>query len=444
MVDQSAPEIFSLDMKANARALAARAVNLVITQGRSLEDALAQVLAAGVHQDTPLIHEIAYGTIRHYFALSAILSHFLRKPIRPKDADLKALLLIGAYQLLHMRVGSHAAVDQTVEAADALGKEWAKGLVNGVLRSLLRGGPEEWHRLSMAPDEARFNHPAWLLTLLQTDWPSDWESICRANDTRAPMTLRVNVRKISPRDYLAKLATAGIAAAAGMADSAITLMTPVSVNDLPGFLQGEVSVQDEAAQYAGHLLGPVSGERILDACAAPGGKAAHVLELADVELLAIDIDSDRLERVKQNFSRLCLPGATMVGDAGESEKWWDGRPFDRIVLDAPCSGTGVIRRHPDIKLLRRPADITRLAETQARLLDALWPLLKTGGKLLYATCSILRIENDDQVAAFLAARRDARALPVHLPGGRVQSAGCQVLPGERGMDGFYYAYLEKQ
>lgn len=433
-----------MTMQVNARALAARAVNLVITQGRSLDDALAR--DAGVQQrDTALVHEMAYGTIRYYFALSALLSHFLRKPLKPKDGDVYALLLVGAYQLLHMRAATHAAVNETVASAEALGKEWAKGLVNGVLRSMLRAGAEEWRRvIATSADEARFNHPAWLLSILRDDWPDAWESICLANDTRAPMALRVNVRKISRSDYLAKLAGAGIAAQPGAPDSAVVLEAPLAVERLPGFRDGEVSVQDAAAQFAAHLVAPSAGQRVLDACAAPGGKASHLLELADVDLVALDFDAARLQRVHQNFARLGLAGEIVVGDAGTPEKWWDGRPFDRILLDAPCSGTGVIRRHPDIKLLRRPDDIPRLVATQARLLNALWPLLKPGGKLLYATCSILKTENDGQAAAFLAARNDARALPVDLPGGRAQSAGCQVLPGDRGMDGFYYAYLEKQ
>lgn len=427
----------------NTRALAARAVDLVVSHGRSLDDALGHVL--GQAAEPALVREMSYGTLRFYFALSAVVDPYLQKPLKKKDADLRALLLVGAYQLRHMRVAPHAAVNETVAATEALDKGWAKGLVNAVLRAMLRDGPDRWRERVEARVEAHFNHPAWLLAVVQRDWPGDWQPICAANDARAPMTLRVNLRKVSRADYVAKLAASGLAVSdGGGPESAVTLAEPVAVESVPGFAEGEVSVQDAAAQYAGYLLELAPGQRVLDACAAPGGKAAHLLERADVDLLALDRDATRLRRVSENLSRLGLQARTVVGDAAEPSGWWDGKRFDAILLDAPCSGTGVIRRHPDIKLLRRPGDIPRLVATQARILAALWPLLRPGGKLLYATCSILKEENEGQAAAFLAGRRDARALTVAIPGGRTLSAGCQILPGERGMDGFYYAYLEKQ
>jgi 16S rRNA (cytosine967-C5)-methyltransferase len=358
------------------------------------------------------------------------------------------LLLVGLYQLLYMRVAAHAAVQETVEAAQALNKGWAKGFLNAVLRRAQRELPRL--RARLARDERlALAHPEWLLARLQEAYPEDWRAIAAANNERPPMTLRVHRGRIAPADYAAKLAAAGLAArAVADIDDALTLDTPVPVERLPGFAQGEVSVQDAAAQLAAGLLDARPGARVLDACSAPGGKAAHILERhPQVELVALDVDAQRLARVRANFTRLGLHGTLLAGDAGEPAGWWDGRAFDRILLDAPCSATGVIRRHPDIRLHRRPADLERLAAGQARLLNALWPLLAPGGKLLYVTCSILPHENDQPLAAFLARHGDAHAQTLAHPAlaryARPTTLGFQILPGDAGLDGFYYAGVAK-
>ncbi|HJW80908.1 MAG TPA: 16S rRNA (cytosine(967)-C(5))-methyltransferase RsmB [Acidiferrobacterales bacterium] len=436
---------------AAARAASARAV-AAVHQGRSLDVALAEVFSAlppALAGERALIQEMAYGALRWHFQLLPLLISFLDKPIKESDADLKALLMVGFYQLLHMRVAPHAAVKETVEAAAVLNKDWAKGMINALLRRLLREAQQVRARID-ADENLALAHPAWLLARIKTAWPDDWRAIAAANNARPPLTLRVHLGKITRAAYLARLAAAGIAAhAVPEVDSALTLESPVAVESLPGFAAGEASVQDAAAQLAAMLLDARPGERVLDACAAPGGKAAHILErVPQAALVALDVDAQRLARVHENFARLGLAGAVTQGDAADPAGWWDGRPFDRILLDAPCSATGVIRRHPDIRLHRTPADITRLAATQARLLDALWPLLGVGGKLLYVTCSILPEENAQQMAAFHARRPDALAQTMLHPAleryAQRAGTGFQILPGAGDMDGFYYAGVTKK
>ena len=435
---------------AAARAASARAV-AAVHQGRSLDAALAEVFSAlppALAGERALIQEMAYGTLRWHFQLLPLLISFLDKPIKESDADLKALLMVGFYQLLHMRVAPHAAVKETVEAAIVLKKDWAKGMTNAVLRRLLREAEQVRARID-ADENLALAHPAWLLARIKTAWPDDWRAIAAANNARAPLTLRVHLGKITRAAYLARLAAAGIAAhAVPEVDSALTLESPVAVESLPGFASGEVSVQDAAAQLAGALLDVRPGERVLDACAAPGGKAAHLLERTpQASLLALDVDAQRLVRVRENFARLGLSGGIAQGDAARPADWWDGRPFDHILLDAPCSATGVIRHHPDIRLHRTPADIERVVASQARLLNALWPLLASGGKLLYVTCSILPEENALQMAAFLARQPDAQAwIPAQAAlkrHARPAGTGFQILPGCADMDGFYYAGVTK-
>jgi len=435
---------------AAARAASARAV-AAVHQGRSLDAALAEVFSAlppALAGERALIQEMAYGTLRWHFQLLPLLISFLDKPIKESDADLKALLMVGFYQLLHMRVAPHAAVKETVEAAIVLKKDWAKGMTNAVLRRLLREAEQVRARID-ADENLALAHPAWLLARIKTAWPDDWRAIAAANNARAPLTLRVHLGKITRAAYLARLAAAGIAAHAVLeVDSALTLESPVAVESLPGFASGEVSVQDAAAQLAGALLDVRPGERVLDACAAPGGKAAHILErVPQAALLALDVDAQRLVRVRENFARLGLSGGIAQGDAARPADWWDGRPFDHILLDAPCSATGVIRRHPDIRLHRSAADIERVVASQARLLNALWPLLASGGKLLYVTCSILPEENALQMAAFLARQPDAQAwIPAQAAlkrHARPAGTGFQILPGCADMDGFYYAGVTK-
>jgi 16S rRNA (cytosine967-C5)-methyltransferase len=433
---------------ANPRALAARVVEQVVVRARYLDAALAETLTGLTRaqaRDAALIQEMTYGVLRWFHQLQVVAALFLAKPLKEKDQDLHALLLIGLYQLRHMRVPRHAAVKETVEAAVALKKPWAKNLLNACLRSYLR--EESRAQTAVAADpSATYSHPPWLIEKIRDDWPADWEAVLTAGNQRPPMVLRVNRRQHSREQYLARLASAGIAARAlPLTQTAVVLEQPVAVNELPGFTRGEVSVQDAAAQFAAVLLDAQPGERVLDACAAPGGKTGHLLEHTPGlgELVALDREPARVALIEENLARLGFTARTVAADAADPGPWWDGRAFDRVLLDVPCSATGVIRRHPDIKVRRRPDDLPRLLGTQAGLLDALWPLLKPGGKLLYVTCSILPDENEKQMQAFLARHPEAGEVTLPLGAGRARSSGRQILPGESDMDGFYYACMRK-
>jgi 16S rRNA (cytosine967-C5)-methyltransferase len=433
----------------NPRAIAARIIDQVC-QGRSLSQALDEIPSVASAQ-RPLIQEIGYGTLRDYPRLSRLAEGLLKKPLKTKDGDLHALLLVGLYQLTAMRVPVHAAVSETVAATTALKKPWARGLVNGVLRNFLRH--REQCLASLETDEtAHWAHPRWLIDAIREAWPGQWQAILAANNRRPPMCLRVNTARIDVDEYLARLVAADCPARRrGFAPAAVELERPVDVSELPGFARGQVSVQDEAAQLAAGLLQLAPGQRVLDVCAAPGGKTGHILETAEVELVAVDVAPVRLEKVAENLTRLGQRAQLIAGDATRPAAWWDGRLFDRILLDVPCSATGVIRRHPDIKLLRRPADIQTLLTLQTHILDATWPLLRPGGILLYATCSVLPQENAQQVMAFVARQTDAQALTIDAGWGHAVEIGRQILPGDNvganeagGMDGFYYACLTKQ
>lgn len=435
---------------AAARAAVAQVLEAV-WRGRSLDTALPNAFAtlpATLAREHALIQEMAYGALRWHFQLLPLVRGFIKKPFDDKDADVEALLVAGLYQLLHMRVAAHAAVKETVEAATVLKKDWAKPMLNAVLRRVLREADQIRARIA-ADETLELAHPAWMLAQLKKSWPDDWRAIAEAANARPPLTLRVNLGKTTRAACLEKLNAAGLTTKPlPEVDSALVLETPLPVEALPGFRAGEVSVQDAAAQLAAVLLGALPGEHVLDACAAPGGKAAHILERTpQARLTALDIGAARLERVRENFARLGLTGTIVQGDAARPADWWDGQPFDRILLDAPCSATGVIRRHPDIRLHRTPADIDQLAVTQARLLNALWPKLGAGGKLLYVTCSIFPQENAQVLARFLAGQPDARVVPLAHPafgaGARRDEFGVQLLPGTGDGDGFYYAALEK-
>lgn len=433
---------------ANPRALAAKTLEAVIVHGRYLDTALGETLSplpSGRGHDAALIQEMTYGTLRWFDQLAAISALLLGKPLKSKDQDVYALLLIGLYQLLHMRVATHAAVKETVEAAAALKKAWAKNLLNACLRSFLREETGIQARIAADPC-ASFSHPLWLLQEIQRHWPQNWTTILAANNERPPMMLRVNRQRSTRTQYLQRLALAGIGATPHpFGDTAIVLRTPMAVQELPGFTSGDVSVQDAAAQSAVPLLDLPVGARVLDACAAPGGKTGHLLEQAagSIELTALDREPERVGLIGENLARLGLNAKTIIGDAARPSDWWDGRAFDRILADVPCSATGVIRRHPDIKRRRRPDDLPKLVEGQSRILEGLWPLLKPGGKLLYATCSILPVENENQMTAFLERHPDAAEEILHMDAGRARVIGRQILPGEAGMDGFYYARLRK-
>ncbi|HWS03337.1 MAG TPA: 16S rRNA (cytosine(967)-C(5))-methyltransferase RsmB [Gammaproteobacteria bacterium] len=436
---------------ANARALAGDVVTQVLRDRRSLSQVLPHYLDQAADADRALVQELAYGVLRWRFRLEALLRQLLKQPLKRKDQDVVSLLLVGLYQLTYTDIAAHAAVHESVEAVRATGKRWAVSLANAVLRSYQRQRAELETVADKQPAD-RYAHPEWLVEQLRVDWPDDWERILAANNQRPPFVLRVNARHRALPDYCAVLAAAGMAhALLPWTEQGLCLERPVAVERLPGFAAGEVSVQDAAAQLAAPLLAATAGMRVLDVCAAPGGKAAHIMERTpDVELIAVDIDASRAGRIEENFRRLGVSAQVLVGDAARPEDWWDKRPFQRILLDAPCSASGVIRRHPDIKSLRRAADISVLAVTQAQLLNAVWPLLEVGGLLLYATCSVLRRENSDQIEAFLSRHEDARAVPLDVNWGRTMPHGRQILPGNTdehsaavGMDGFFYASLIK-
>lgn len=430
----------------NTRATAAQVVTRVVAQGRSLDTALAEARVRVPGAERALLQELAYGTLRWHLRLEALAGRLLRRPLKLRDRDVHALVLVGLYQLAYLRVPAYAAVAETVGGARALGKAWAAGLVNGVLRTFQR----EAGTLAAAVDRdpaIALSHPPWLLEALRADWPQDWRAIAEANNRRAPMTLRINERMVTREAYARALSAAGITwREIEPVASALSLQAPVDVDQLPGFAAGQVSVQDAGAQLAAWLLPVEPGMQALDACAAPGGKAAHLLERHSQmgELTALDIDEARLQRVREALERLGLDARLCAGDAADPGQWWDGRPYDRILVDAPCTATGVIRRHPDIKVLRRPEDVENLALRQAAILDALWPLLAPGGILLYATCSVLDRENAQQISRFVQAHPDAREMELGGGWGRACRYGRQILPGDADMDGFYYARLEKR
>lgn len=426
----------------DVRAVAATTLAQVYA-GRSLNGALPEGLSRVPERDRALLQELCYGSLRLQPQLDAVLAQLLNKPMRDKDRDVHCLLLLGLYQLQAMRVPPHAAVAATVEAVRALKKNWAKGLTNAVLRRFQR----ERETLLDTLDDAAINaHPAWLHQAICAQWPTQSAAVFACNNQRPPMTLRVNRQRLSRATYLQKLEAAGIEARAGeLSPDAIYLAAPTDVQALPGFAAGEVSVQDEAAQLAAHLLAPKPGERILDACAAPGGKSCHLLELEPgiAELVACDVDADRLERVEENLERLELQARVVCADASTSDTALGEAQFDRILIDAPCSASGVIRRHPDVKLLRRAADINALAKQQTAIANQLWQRLRPGGYMLYATCSILEAENSAVVAQLLATQNDAKLAMPAVEWGEAVAAGRQLLPSDSGPDGLFYALLRK-
>ncbi|WP_386082209.1 16S rRNA (cytosine(967)-C(5))-methyltransferase RsmB [Vreelandella sp. F11] len=427
------------------RAAAARALAPVLSDQGSLAGLDEHSVVA---RDRGLLKELCFGTCRRLPRLEALAGVLLKQPFKKRDSDVQALLLLGIYQLLYMRIPAHAAVGETAGAARLLKKEWATRVLNGCLRRLQR--ESEALQAQVDRDEhVALEHPPWLLNALRQAWPEQWREIIDANNHPGPMTLRVNQRYNDREAYLGMLIEQGLNGHLCLhAPDGITLETPCDVTALPGFEEGHVSVQDEAAQLSAALLGPAlaprPGARVLDACCAPGGKTAHLLEQFDIALTAIDSDNQRLARVEDTLNRLGVEAALEHADATERD-WWSGTPFDAILLDAPCSGTGVIRRHPDIKKLRRKDDIRPLAKLQRQLLDNLWPMLREGGTLLYATCSVLPEENSEQIEAFLARTPDAHVTtPSDVAWGSVSGAGRQLFPAQSSHDGFFYARLEKR
>ena len=428
---------------ANPRLLAAHALTAVLCQKGSLASSLPKALEAAEHGDRALIQQLCYGTCRHFPQLELIADQLLHKPMKAQDQDIYALILMGLYQIKAMRTPDYAAVDATVQAAKASGKRWADKLINGVLRSYIRGGDELTEVLNEY-DAYRYNHPQWLVSKLRHHWPDHWLKILAANDPQGPLTLRVNTREISRSDYIVELANVGHTSHACLiSEVGVQLEQACDVTQLPGFLQGWFSVQDEAPQLSVGLLQLEAGQRVLDACAAPGGKTCHLLEAQNVDVVAVELEERRIGRMKENLLRMGLTAEIICADASAPDQWWDGQLFDRILLDAPCSATGVIRRNPDIKMLRTSEDILELVQLQLKLLHSLWPLLKPGGYMVYATCSVLRQENDRLVARFLAQQPQAHHCVIEADWGVEMDIGRQLFPNPISHDGFYYAKLHK-
>ena len=429
----------SSDVRANAARVIAAVLN-----GQSLNQAMPPALAAVAERDAALLQQLCYGSLRALPRLKALMYALLDKPLKDKDRDVQGLLLCGMYQLEYMRIPDHAAVAATVDASKALKKPWARGLINAILRRYQREAKQLEAQLSEA---ARACHPKWLYKEIQRQWPEAAADVILANNLQPPMTLRTNAQRTSRQDYLVALQGAHIDASAGeLSPVSVCLKTPADVQTLPGFEEGVASVQDEGAQLAAILLGAQPGERILDACAAPGGKACHILEGQPqlAELVATDTDEDRLTRVAENLQRLDLHATLLHSDAANPAPELVSSGFDRILVDAPCSASGVIRRHPDIKVLRRPEDAAGFAQQQLAILAGVWPLLKNGGTLLYVTCSILDQENSAVIDAFVGTQADAALvdLPNHF--GEKARCGRQLLPSPSGPDGLFYAALQKR
>ena len=422
------------------------------TKKNEREQAL-DVLVLVFKERTPLSHHISslapfsrnlcFGVCRYTIQLEAIADQLLKK--RPKGLEVWISFLMGLYQLHYLNLPDYAVVQETVALLNAPKTRWAKGLINATLRNYCREKDKILSKLSKN-QQYLHNHPWWLIKRLKTVWPNDWEAILRANDQHPPMSIRINTQQTTAADYLSELNKINLdGVVLSNATQGIRLSEPCDVYQLPGFTEGRVSVQDEAAQLAPTLLELKPGLRVLDACSAPGGKTGHLLE-SEPHLeacIALDVDARRLSRVRENLDRLQLKATLIKADASETQSWWDGKFFDRILLDAPCSATGVIRRHPDIKILRTEEEIHAISQIQKKLLESLWPCLAEGGILLYATCSILPEENEQQIAAFIATHTNCRALNKASAWGRNTGHGFQILPGEDNMDGFFYSILYK-
>jgi len=434
----------------NIRALAAKCCYSVVDQGRSLGDELPKQQDKVSDKDKGLLQEICYGVLRYLPELEHDVRGLMQKPLTGKQRVFHFLLLVGVYQIKYMRIPDHAAVSETVSATSTLKNRHMKALINGVLRNFVRaseGAIITDSQTSALPAPIQYNHPSWFIKKVQQGYPEKWQNILNANQQKPPMWLRVNQQHHSSASYQKLLATAEISVnSVDSLSQAIELTRPTDVSKLPGFEQGWVSIQDGAAQQAARLLNCQKDDVVLDCCAAPGGKTCHILEQTPniSSMTAIDVEASRLVRVEENLTRLGLKAHIITADAANSKTWWQGQYFDRILLDAPCSGTGVIRRHPDIKWLRKASDIDALVILQQRILKETWSLLKPGGTLLYATCSILPQENNEQIKHFIENNADAKLL--HIDCAEKETSGTigwQILPDGKNMDGFYYAKLLK-
>ena len=430
-----------MSLSAQVRAEAARAVARVMG-GRTLDDALAAADSAALTtQNRALLQAMVYGTVRDHTLLAHLAGRLLDKPLQ-KQPEVQSLLLCGLHQLRDMRMPAHAAVAETVNAVGLLDAHWARGMVNAVLRRYQRERRALEDALPTDP-VVRHSHPEWLVDAIRADWPRVWKKLLLENNEPGPLTLRVNRRRGSATEYLQRLPGAGLAGhLVPGAPDAVVLEEATTVDKLPGFAEGHVSVQDASAQLAVELLELRPGLRVLDACAAPGGKTAHILERVDADVTALDVDPARLKRVEETLARLQLQATVRAGDARLPSGWWDDKPFDRILLDAPCSGTGVIRRHPDIKFLRRKTDVPKMAQLQLEMLHALFPLLAPGGVLVYSVCSVLAAEGAEVVQRFLERAGDAQARPIAAAWGEAQGPGRRLPPGGD-FDGFFYAVLAR-
>jgi 16S rRNA (cytosine967-C5)-methyltransferase len=471
------PHTTHIKPKMNARYIATQVLIQVILHRHSLSPTLDNYLPQlREARERALAQAICYGVLRWLPRLQALVHGLVTKPLKEKDHDIQIVLLIGLYQHIYLRIPPHAATATTVDLARALKKNWATGFINGVLRHFLRQKTSLLAQVDNQPT-ARLAHPTWILNQLQQQWANDWETVAHANNAHPPLTLRVNANWGSRNQYLEHLRHANIEAIeTPYADYGVTIINQHSmetpdqsaissqdhshhnnknekarknkskekIDNLPGFNQGWVSVQDGAAQLIASLLNLPIGARVLDACAAPGGKSALLLERhPKIQLLALDNQASRITKLENTLQRLQLKAQVRCADASEPNTWWDGQPFDCILLDVPCSGSGVIRRHPDIKYLRQPDDITSLAQQQIKLINASWKLLAKGGQLLYVTCSVFAQENIEQLQNFLDQHPDAKEQIIQAPWGHALPIGRQILPGEDNFDGFYYARLLK-
>ncbi|MDO8926911.1 MAG: 16S rRNA (cytosine(967)-C(5))-methyltransferase RsmB [Sideroxyarcus sp.] len=416
---------------------AAKVVSKVVRGGRNLNEVLNESLRKQANltaQERGALQDLCYGTLRYYGRLVFMMDNLLERPVQ--ESPLRCLLLVALYQLQYTKASQHAIVDQAVRATKSINGA-ASGLVNAVLRNFLRK-QQALQEAADHSDESRYAYPQWWVAALKAQYGEQAAAILEAGNLHPPMTLRVNTRLTTVTEYLARLAEQDIPALP-VEPGALKLERPVAVERLPGFAEGLVSVQDAGAQYAAQFLDVQDGMRVLDACAAPGGKTAHLLESADIELVSLDKDEQRLQRVRENMQRLRLDAQVVCGDAATPQDWWDGKTFQRILADVPCSASGVVRRHPDIKWLRRPEDIESFARQQLQILNALWPLLARDGKLLYATCSIFARENNSVLEEFLGQHADAVRIGLSAPG----MTDGQLLPNDE-HDGFFYALLHKK
>jgi len=430
----------------DARFISVKVIHEVISKRKHLDQVLStQLITLKDPREKSLARELSYGIMRFYPRLTHIARLLLRKSFKPKDEDVLVLICSGLYQLDYMRIPDHAAISATVETARKLGKPWACELINAVLRRYQREKSLLQEKVANS-EIAHYSHPQWMISLLRDEWPDHWREILESNNQHPPLQLRVNLQRHSRDDYLRLLEQSGIAAIpCQFLSTGITVSKPVNVDEIPGFQTGDVSVQDFGAQLAVNILDPQAGQRVLDACAAPGGKTGHIIEYAPeiAELIAVESDQERTELLRANIDRLGLSVHVVNADVSDVSAWWDGRCFDRILLDAPCSAIGVIRRHPDIKVLRAPGHIHLFTGTQSKILESVWPLLKPGGRLVYSTCSILNAESDDQIATFANKYDDARILSIDADWGIRSPHGRYILPGQDQTDGFYYALMTK-